>query len=178
MARRVSDRCPRPCSLCGRLDIPVTAREIAWKVAEPGGTNPVCYGGFKSPCSGKIHPCRDCVVYAPKPWPKDYRVGEVVYEGRLLGRIPVPGKDDSKDPEGTMGHIGRVVLFDLLDRNELPDGMAPQEWILWVLRGIGVAMSGGKRNQVLEDQIMRRHLRHYGALGGMDNLIKAARSVS
>lgn len=113
------------------------------------------------------------VFYAPRPFPEKWTVGEVLYEGRLLGRIPVPDNVDTKDPEGTTGHIGRVVLVDLLKANPAPEGMAPQEWILWVLRGIGVAMTGA-RDETFEKIVMQRFLRYHGALSGMELLVKLA----
>jgi len=125
-------------------------------------------------CSEDIHPCRDCVLHAPRPWAKGWKVGEVKYEDKLLGRIPIPDIDDSQEPEGAMGHIGRSVLWELLERNKAPIGMTPQEWLLWVLRGVSTAMLG-HRDQGFEDQIMRRHLRHYGPIDGMEKLLALAK---
>lgn len=169
-------RCPRPCSFCGRLDIPVSASMIKYGFAKEGETLPVC-GGYKNPCKGDVHPCSDCVLYAPRPWPTDYKVGEVKYEDKLLGRIPVPTEDDSKSMDGAMGHIGRTVLLDLIVKNPAPAGMAPQEWILWTLRGIGHAMFG-KRNEAFETHVMQRFLRHHGAMSGMELLIQRAKGLS
>ena len=166
-------RCPRPCSFCGRLDLPPTESGIKYGIYKPGDKIAVCFGYKVNPCKGDIHPCDDCVLYHPKPWPEGWTVGEIKYQDKLLGRLPVPDKDDSADPEGQMGHIGREVLMQLLQRNKAPAGMAPQEWILWMLRGIGIAFCG-RRNEGLETQIMKRHLRHYGALTGMETLIKLA----
>lgn len=170
---KAEKRCPLPCSLCGRLDIPVKDSAIRWGIAKPGDTFAVCYG-YATPCKkGLIHPCEDCVLYAPKPFPVGWAVGEVKYQDKTLGRIPVPDKNDSDDPEGTMGHIGREVLMRLLEQNKVPVGVPPQEWILWTLRGIGIAMCG-RRNEGFEEQIMKRHLRHYGAIFGMEKLIEFA----
>ncbi len=166
-------RCPLPCSFCGRLDLPPSATGIKYGLYKPGDLIPVCFG-YKTPCKkGTIHPCADCVLYAPKPWPKGWRAVEVTYDGKPLGRIPVMPEPDAADPEGTMGHVGREVLWKLLERNKTPAGMPPQEWILWVLRGISTAVCG-RRDEAFEQQIMHRHLRHYGAIFGMEKLIEAA----
>jgi hypothetical protein len=144
--------CTRPCSICGKERI---CRDKT--------------------CSEEIHPCDECVLYAPRPWAKGWKIGEVKYADKLLGRIPVPAVDDSQDPEGTMGHIGRSVLWELLKRNKVPTPeMTPQEWLLWVLRGISTAMLG-KRDQAFEEQIMVRLLRHYGPIDGMEKLLALAK---
>jgi hypothetical protein len=172
-------RCSLPCSFCGRFDIPIRDAAIRWSGGQykPGDVDPVC-SGYAEPClAGGVHPCSECVLYAPRPFPQTWRVAEVKYEGRVLGRIPVPDEDDSADKSGTMGHIGRRCLVELLERNKTPAGMDPQPWILSVLRGIGYAMLG-RRNSVFEDQIMSRHLRHYGGIAGMERLLKVADPTS
>jgi hypothetical protein len=175
MSKKIEKSCPRPCSFCGRLDLPPSEIGLKYGHYKPGEKIPVCFG-FREACSEDIHPCGECVLYAPRPWSKGWKVGEVKYQDKLLGRIPVPDKDDSEDPEGVMGHIGREVLMQLLEKNKAPAGMVPQEWILWTLRGIGQAMFG-KRHAQFEEQVMRRHLRHYGALSGMETLIKLCQAA-
>jgi len=99
---------------------------------------------------------------------------DVMYEGVKLGITQVfKGKRDWQDQDGMDGHCARTALYMILkDHPKEPNGqMAPQPWLLTVLKHICRVYTGNLRSEAFEKQVFHRYSRHFG-LGQMTQMVE------
>jgi len=105
----------------------------------------------------------------------------VCHEGVELGKLDPQGAGpeiidwttDWVDKDGAAGHFAREALYNILVAHPKPpngEKMAPQAWILTVLKAICLPITKGTRSEAFEQQVFKRYTRYYGT-SQMSNLV-------